>query len=315
MTAHYIVHKDEKKSQILPVKVMENPAQARAALQPLRWRILNELAIRPAYPKELAERFNIEEQKIYYHIRALEKLGLIHVWKTEEKRGAIARYYKADKAALAVIPTNILGKAESQLLQVTLSKETNRFLEPIITNEGLNATIIVGSPDAHGEFKTRARDGHYAIDLALLLGSLTPLTRKLVTKLDTEATDSDLKENLILIGGPRVNTIVAKINEELPIKIELTPQTRLASTITGRMYYEEECGVIEKIPNPLNKEHANIILAGISHLGTKAAVVAFIKHIEEIAKGNSINPNVLARVVSGLDLNSDGLIDDVEFLE
>jgi hypothetical protein len=201
------------------------------------------------------------------------------------------------------------------LLQLTLSKEAGHFLEPIITNEGLNATIIVGSPDAHGEFKTRARDGHYAIDLALLLGSLTPLTRKLVTKLDTEVTATDLKENLILIGGPRVNTIVAKINETLPIKIELTPQTRLASTISGRMYYEEECGVIEKIPNPMSREHITIVLAGISHLGTKAAVVAFVRHLEEIAKGNSMNPNVPARVISGLDLNSDGIIDDVEFPE
>ena len=315
MTAYYIIHKAEEKSTILPVKVMESSTQAHAALQPLRWRILCELATRPAYPKELAERFNLEEQKIYYHIRALEKLGLIKVWKTEEKRGAIARYYTADKSALAIIPPSLLEKAETQLLQVALSKETSRFLEPVLTNQGLNATIIVGSPDAHGEYKTRARDGHYAIDLALLLGSLTPPTRKLVAKLDTEATDTDLKGNLILIGGPRVNTITAKINEELPIKIELTPQTRLASTISGRMYYEEECGVIEKIPNPLNNKHAAIILAGISHLGTKAAVVTFVKHLEEVAKGNSINPNILARVISGLDLNSDGIIDDVEFLE
>ena len=93
MISYYIIHKDEGGSKVLPANVMENPTQARAALQPLRWRILCELAIHPAYPKELAERFNLEEQKIYYHIRALEKLGLIRVWKTEEKRGATARYY------------------------------------------------------------------------------------------------------------------------------------------------------------------------------------------------------------------------------
>jgi len=44
-------------------------------------------------------------------------------------------------------------------------------------------------------------------------------------------------------------------------------------------------------------------------------VLAFIRYTDEIAKGNSLNNNVVARVVSGLDVNSDGLVDDVEFLE
>lgn len=315
MAAYYIVHKDEKKSEFLPVKVVKNPEHARAALQPLRWRILCELAATPSYPKELAEKFRVEEQKIYYHVRVLEKLGLIRVWKTEEKRGAVARYYTADKAALTVIPPGVLGKSEAQFIQIAMSDESRRFLEPFLTSEGLNATIVVGSPDTHGMFKTRARDSHYAIDLALLLGSLTPITHKLVAKLDTEVNDADLKKNLVLIGGPRVNTIVARVNEKLPIKLELAPQTRLTSTITGKMYYEEECGVVERLSNPFNKDSAIMLFAGVSHLGTKAAVVAFVKHLEKITKGNSANPEVLARVVSGLDLNSDGIIDDVEFLE
>jgi len=315
MIAYYLVRKDEKKSEVLPVKIVRNPEHARAALQPLRWRILCELAASPSYPKELAEKFRIEEQKIYYHIRALEKLGLIRVWKTEEKRGAIAKYYTADKAALTIIPLGVLGKSEAQFIQIALSNESRQFLEPFLTSEGLNATIVVGSPDAHGVFKTRARDSHYAIDLALLLGSLTPITHRLVTKLDTEVNETDLKKNLILIGGPRVNTIVTRINEKLPIRLELAPQTRLMSTITGKMYYEEECGVVERVSNPFNKDNAIMLFAGVSHLGTKAAIVAFIKHLEKIAKGNSANPEILARVVSGLDLNSDGIIDDIEFLE
>lgn len=47
----------------------------------------------------------------------------------------------------------------------------------------------------------------------------------------------------------------------------------------------------------------------------RAAVLAFVKYTDEIAKGNSLNKNVIARVVSGHDVNSDGLVDDVEFLE
>jgi hypothetical protein len=44
-------------------------------------------------------------------------------------------------------------------------------------------------------------------------------------------------------------------------------------------------------------------------------VLAFIRYTDEVAKGNSMNRSITARVVSGLDVNSDGLVDDVEFLE
>jgi hypothetical protein len=57
------------------------------------------------------------------------------------------------------------------------------------------------------------------------------------------------------------------------------------------------------------------VIAGNSYQGTRAAVLAFIKNTDQIASGNSMNRNVVASVVTGLDVNSDGLVDDVEFLE
>jgi hypothetical protein len=43
--------------------------------------------------------------------------------------------------------------------------------------------------------------------------------------------------------------------------------------------------------------------------------MAFVRFTEDIASGNVFNREVVARVVSGVDANQDGVIDDVEFLE
>jgi hypothetical protein len=69
------------------------------------------------------------------------------------------------------------------------------------------------------------------------------------------------------------------------------------------------------VPNPNNPNTRILVIAGNTYLGTRAAVLALIKYTDEVARGNSLNNNVMARVVSGLDVNSDGLVDDVEFLE
>jgi DNA-binding MarR family transcriptional regulator len=315
MKMSYIIVKGRGKDRILPVKILTNPKTAQVILQPLRWKILCQLAAQPSYARKLANNLGVSEQAVCYHIRELEKLGFIRLEKTVGRRGALAKYYAADKKAVAVISNSWYEEAEAVKSGALLTDEFRKIVDFLIENGKLKAAIIVGSPDVHGEFKARARCGHFAVDLALFLGSLLPIARDLVVKLDTEMKESDLTDNLIVVGGPRVNTIAAKVNDKLPIKFELTAYNMIVSKITGKAYYGEEDGVIEIIENPFNRESKIILLAGNTYIGTKAAVTGFIKYTEKIADGNSTNPNVLAKVVSGVDLNSDGLIDDVEFLE
>jgi len=89
----------------------------------------------------------------------------------------------------------------------------------------------------------------------------------------------------------------------------------MISRISGKSYVGEDEGAVQVIINPLNQENRFIVIAGNTYQGTRAAVLAFIKYTDEISKGNSLNNNVIARVVSSHDVNSDGLVDDVEFLE
>lgn len=312
----YLILKERHSDQLVPTRVFSDPKLAQSVLQPTRWRILSELTASEKCAKDLAETFHTSEQVVCYHLRELERTGFVRLQRTVKKRGAMAKYYRAEQKAITIIPKlGTAGKVGESLPEQTLSEASSKLLDPFISLGHLNAHIVLGSPDTHGVFRSRARCGDRATDLALFLGSLLPLTRENNVRLDTEITQQEMLQNLILVGGPKVNTVTMSVNESLPITYELTGHNLMVSRISGRSYAGEEEGAIQSIVNPMNRECRIIVIAGNTYQGTRAAVLAFIKYTDEIAKGNSVNPNVVARVVSGLDVNSDGLIDDIQFLE
>jgi hypothetical protein len=58
-----------------------------------------------------------------------------------------------------------------------------------------------------------------------------------------------------------------------------------------------------------------LVVAGKRYTGTRAVMISFIKHFSELVKGNKHNSKISAKVVEGVDLDSDGVVDDVEVLE
>lgn len=312
----YLILKERHTDQLVPTRVFSDPRLAQSVLQPTRWRILSELTAGEKCAKDLAEAFHASEQVVCYHLRELERTGFVRLQRTVKKRGAMAKYYKAEQKAIAILPKfGTAARAREGVPEQTLSEASSKLLDPFISIGRLNAHIVLGSPDTHGIFLSRARCGDRATDLALFLGSLLPLTRENNVRLDTEIAQQEMLENLILVGGPKVNTVTLAVNESLPITYELTGHNLMVSRVSGRSYAGEDEGAIQSIVNPINRERRIIVVAGNTYQGTRAAVLAFIKYTDEIAKGNSMNQNVIARVVSGLDVNSDGLIDDVQFLE
>jgi len=309
----YLIMKEKKTTQLVPARIISDPKLAQSILQPMRWRILSELTHEEKCARDLADKFGTSEQVICYHLRELERFGLITLERTEKKRGAMAKYYKAEPKAIAVMPSDSAGKPTPH--QMSLADSASKLLNPFIAQGRFNGYIVLGSPDTHGIFRSRARCGDRATDLALFIGSLLPLTRESVVRLDTEISQHELSSNLITVGGPKVNTLTLSVNESLPITYELTGHSMMISRISGKTYAEEDEGAIQMVVNPNDQNSRVLVIAGNTYLGTRAAVLAFVKYTEEIAKGNSLNNNVIARVVSGHDVNSDGLVDDVEFLE
>jgi DNA-binding transcriptional ArsR family regulator len=310
----YLVLKDRRAGQPVPVRVFEDPRPAQALLQPMRWKILQELATVEQCAHELAKKLNASQQVVCYHLKELEKAGFIRLQRRERRRGAVAKYYRAEHTAIAVI-TSKLEKPNPETEETTLSDASTKLLAPYVVNGIFNGHVVVGSPDQHGIFRERDLGGYNASYLAFFLGSLLPLVRTNVIKLDTELTQQQILNNLILVGNPRVNTIAMMMNEFLPITYELTGPDVIMSTISERAYAEPQDGAVQMIRNPMNPDSKVIVLAGNETAGTQAAIMAFVRYTEDIASGNVFNREVVARVVSGVDANQDGVIDDVEFLE
>ncbi len=301
-----VVQKREDGMYSLPANELSHEAVG-ALGSDLAQKIVTLLAKEPLYPVEIGRRLKVHEQKVYYHIRNLEKAGIITVVKRETKQGAVANYYGIER------PAFVLKFAElEKTTKLSHGKNESSFLQPFITEGQLHALIVVGSPDPHGPDKARSRDGYYGMDLALFLGTFLSYVPKINVKLDTEIRDEDLQNNLIIIGGPIVNKIMEKVNSKLPIRFV---EGNIHSTLTHENYPQDECGLIVKAQSPFNKDKSILVVAGKRFAGTRASIIAFLKHFDKVQQGNPHSKSVMAHVVEGVDLDSDGIVDDCEFRE
>ncbi len=85
------------------VAVIEDAAAAEASLDPVRARLLAELA-EPASATMLAARVNQPRQKVNYHLRALEQHGLIELVEERRKGNMTERMLRATAASYVISP-------------------------------------------------------------------------------------------------------------------------------------------------------------------------------------------------------------------
>jgi DNA-binding transcriptional ArsR family regulator len=80
-----------------PISELEDPRYAKALAHPLRVRILAMLDERDSSPVQLAEHLDASLGTVAYHVRTLERLGLIEMVATHQRRGATEHVYAARK--------------------------------------------------------------------------------------------------------------------------------------------------------------------------------------------------------------------------
>lgn len=302
-----IVERDGKEFS-LDAKILL-PGSARKAMSHQAWKIIEELAKGPAYPKQIAARLRLDEQNAYYHIKNLRKAGVIRLNKEENRNGVIAKYYELESPAFALCARE---PDESERLIKSPYDKKSAFLEPFIENGKMNSIMIIGSPDAHGPMKARGKDSVYAAGIGIFLGGFIKKAGSSFIKLDTETGKEDMKSNLIVLGGPGVNRITAMLNNKMPVKfleLQKGQYSDIFSSVTKKTYPDDGCGIIARLKNPFARGKQVLVIAGRRSAGTRAAVLAIANHPEKaLAKSG-------ARVVEGYDSDSDGIIDRVEFLE
>lgn len=117
---------------------------------------------------------------------------------------------------------------------------------------------------------------------------------EIIIKSDANLTEDDLRENLILIGGPVANKITKELNEKLPIKFifngswSLERNPNVVKNFNAFLFVDdsdvrelslnsgfpkdETLGVVETIRNPWNEESFIIVVAGATRYGTRRVV-------------------------------------------
>ena len=93
------------------VAVIEDPAAAEASLDPIRARLLAELA-EPGSASTLAARVDgLTRQKANYHLRALERHGLVELVEERRKGNCTERVLRATAAAYVISPSALSAVA------------------------------------------------------------------------------------------------------------------------------------------------------------------------------------------------------------
>ncbi|GAA1608783.1 helix-turn-helix domain-containing protein [Kribbella hippodromi] len=98
------------------MRYVEDSEQVRLALSPIRRRLL-ELLREPASATQLASTLDLPRQRVNYHLRELEKAGLVELVEERQRRGLTERILRAT-ATLIVDPLVVdplLGQAFTEI--------------------------------------------------------------------------------------------------------------------------------------------------------------------------------------------------------
>lgn len=295
------------------VLVAEAPDGFRPASAKVGQKVLAALAEGPKYPAEIARLLRTHYQTIYYHIGRLERAGLITKVRRQSIRGGEANLFALSSDGYAV-EYPVRGERMPSLRSSSRSRALGRFFREFFREGEFDGWVVVGSPVPHGASGTQARDGHYAVLLGFALGQFVNLPTKFPVRLDVDLrTEKLLDSNLVIVGGPRNNSIAEEINSRLPIRFGQGGFWGSIVDKNGKSYSSELDCIVAKVRNPWSRDKTCIIAAGLTGAGTKAAIIGICNFADVLFEGyDSGEYEVLLR---GTDRDGDGKVDSVELLE
>jgi DNA-binding transcriptional ArsR family regulator len=191
-------------SFVLDIQVIEDPAAATVALEPMRSRLLSELAA-PASAATLAARVGVARQKVNYHLNALEAHGLVRLAE-ERKWGGLTERLLVATAASYVVSPGALGPVAADP-----SREVDRLSASYLIALGARVVRDVGdlvrrAKDTGKRLATLAVDTEVRFrspaDRAAFSAELADAIAKLVSKYHDESTPDGRAHRLVVVAHP-----------------------------------------------------------------------------------------------------------------
>ncbi|MEV0387328.1 helix-turn-helix domain-containing protein [Nonomuraea sp. NPDC050643] len=188
------------------VAVIEDPAAAEASLDPMRSKLLAEL-VEPGSATSLAAKVGLARQKVNYHLRTLEKHGLVELVEERRKGNVTERVMQATAASFVISPTALASvqpdpaRSPDRLSARWLLAVAAQLVRDV-------GTLLTGAAKAQKRVATFAIDGEIrfasAADRAAFAEELANCVTSLVSKYHDEAAEGGRDHRLIVAVHPAV---------------------------------------------------------------------------------------------------------------
>jgi DNA-binding transcriptional ArsR family regulator len=194
---------------MIDVEVIEDPAAATVALEPVRSRLLSEL-YEPASAAALATRLGIARQKVNYHLRALETHGLVKMADKRRWGGLTERLLVATAASYIVSPSAMgpvasdPGRNADRLSASYLIALAARIVREV--SQLLRAATGAGKRLATLSIDTEIRF-RSAADRATFSDELTRAITSLVARYHDAAAPGGRSHRLVVVAHPLTQAV------------------------------------------------------------------------------------------------------------
>ena len=192
---------------MLEVAVIGDPAAAEVSLDPVRAQLLGQLA-EPASATMLAARLGLPRQKVNYHLRALERHGLVELVEERRKGNCTERVLQATAASYVISPAALApvqpdpGRAPDRVSAAWLLAVASRLVGDV-------GELMTGAAGAGQRLATFAVDGEVrfasAADRAAFAEELATAVAGLAARYHTPAASGGRDHRLVVALHPSVN--------------------------------------------------------------------------------------------------------------
>jgi DNA-binding transcriptional ArsR family regulator len=195
---------------VLDIQVIEDPAAAAVALEPMRSRLLYELG-EPASAAALATRVGLARQKVNYHLRALEAHGLVRLAGERKWGGLTERLLVATASSYVVSPSALGPVAADQRLRRHPHQQIDKWSAGYLIALGARVVREVGglvrrAKEAGKRLATLSVDTEVrfrsATDRAAFSHELTAAITKLVSKYHDASAPGGRAHRLVVVAHP-----------------------------------------------------------------------------------------------------------------
>lgn len=190
----------------LEVAVIDDPQAAEVSLDPVRTRLLAELA-EPASATGLAARLGLPRQKVNYHLRTLEQHGLVELVEERRKGNTIERIMRARAAAYVISPAalNAVAPDPADCPDQLSARWLLAIAARVVTDVG---TLILRAARARKKLATFTIDAEVrfatAADRAAFARELAETVAALTGKYHSAAADGAREHRLVLAVYPKI---------------------------------------------------------------------------------------------------------------